>query len=75
MVYSSRLICGNPIRVYFVLIERRYYVYFIDLQVFDLGQNTAGWCRLSIRAFKGPSGFSTHIRYGEVLVQSVVTAK
>jgi alpha-L-rhamnosidase len=29
-----------------------------------------GWCRLK---FKGPSGFGTYIRYGEVLVQPRMT--
>jgi hypothetical protein len=42
------------------------------LNIFDLGQNMAGWCRLR---FKGPSGYGTYIRHGEALVQAVVSTK
>lgn len=75
MVYSNLLPCGYQNRVCFLLIEKRSHAYFIDVQTFDLGQNTAGWCRLRFRNYPGPAGFSTDIRHGEILVQSVVTAK
>ncbi len=40
------------------------------VRTFDLGQNIAGWCRF---IYHGPSGFSTYMRYGEVLTQPVVS--
>ncbi len=42
------------------------------VQIFDLGQNIAGWCRLT---FRGPSGFGVYMRHGEVLTQSVISNK
>jgi hypothetical protein len=69
------LLCGNQIQVCFLLIDRQSHVYCIDIQTFDLGQNTAGWCRLQFRGFPGPSGFGTYIRHGEILVQPVASAK
>ena len=37
----------------------------IDVQVFDVGQNTAGLCPLR---FQGRSGYGVSMRYGEILV-------
>ncbi|CAF1091208.1 unnamed protein product [Adineta ricciae] len=44
----------------------------IGVQVFDMGQNMAGWCRIKLR---GPRGVGIYIHHGEVLTLPTVTAK
>ncbi|CAF3217555.1 unnamed protein product [Rotaria socialis] len=41
----------------------------IGVQVFDVGQNIAGWCRFTVR---GARGVGIYIRHGEVLTQPTV---
>ncbi|CAF4994020.1 unnamed protein product [Rotaria sp. Silwood1] len=42
----------------------------IGVQVFDLGQNMAGWCRFK---FRGSRGVGVYIHHGEILTQPIVT--
>lgn len=46
--------------------------YVLGVQVFDLGQNMAGWCRFK---FVGARGVGIYIHHGEILTQPVVTTK
>jgi hypothetical protein len=47
-------------------------MYLLGVQVFDLGQNMAGWCRFR---FRGARGVGVYIRHGEILTPSIVTTK
>ncbi|UJR07843.1 hypothetical protein I4U23_012126 [Adineta vaga] len=42
----------------------------IGVQVFDMGQNMAGWCRIK---FRGSRGVGIYIRHGEILSLPIVT--
>jgi hypothetical protein len=46
--------------------------YVLGVQVFDLGQNMAGWCRFR---FLGARGVGIYIRHGEILAQRIATTK
>ncbi|UJR17759.1 hypothetical protein I4U23_004657 [Adineta vaga] len=43
---------------------------FPTVQIFDMGQNMAGWCRFKLH---GPRGVGIYIRHAEVLEQAVVS--
>jgi Bacterial alpha-L-rhamnosidase concanavalin-like domain len=44
----------------------------IGVQVFDLGQNIAGWCRFR---FVGANGIGIYIRHGEILAARIAATK
>ncbi len=73
MEYSNLWLCGNQNQVYFLLIKKKTSNECrAGVTTFDIGQHIAGWCRLK---FRGPSGFGTYIRYGEAIVQPVVSTQ
>ena len=45
---------------------------YAGVQIFDLGQNFAGWCRFH---FYGTRGVAIYIRHGEILTPSIVSTK
>lgn len=48
------------------------FIYSLGVQIFDLGQNIAGWCRFK---FIGDKGVAIYIKHGEILSPPSLTTK